>query len=127
MEKSVSSSNEIQQAVESLASEKVDAIYAPTDNTIAAAMPTVSQVATEHKIPTVVGCDTMVEDGGLVSYSINYKDLGYKAGEMAVKILKGEAKPADMPIEYLDKTGSSLIKNEKLAKELGIDLSVLDN
>ena len=127
VEKSVSSSNEIQQAVESLASEKVDAIYAPTDNTIAAAMPTVSQVATEHKIPTVVGCDTMVEDGGLVSYSINYKDLGYKAGEMAVKILKGEAKPADMPIEYLDKTGSSLIKNEKLAKELGIDLSVLDN
>ena len=120
-----SSSNEVQQVVESMA-RKVDAIYAPTDNTIAASMSTVAMVANEHKLPTVVGCDTMVEDGGMLSYSINYKDLGYKAGEMAVKILKGEAKPADMPIEYLDKSGSSLIKNEETAKAVGVDLSVLD-
>ena len=121
----VSSSNEIQQVVESMVG-KVDAIYAPTDNTIAAGMSTVAMVANEHKLPTIVGCDTMVEDGGMLSYSINYKDLGYKAGEMAVKILKGEAKPAEMPIEYLDKSGSSLVKNEETAKACGVDLSVLD-
>ena len=121
----VSSSNEIQQVVESMVG-KVDAIYAPTDNTIAAGMSTVAMVANEHKLPTIVGCDTMVEDGGMLSYSINYKDLGYKAGEMAVKILKGEAKPSDMPIEYLDKSGSSLIKNEETAAACGVDLSVLD-
>ena len=45
---------------------------------------------------------------------------------MAVKILMGEAKPSDMPIEYLDKSGSSLIKNEETAKAVGVDLSVLD-
>lgn len=39
--------------------------------------------------------------GGLFTLSINYKDLGYAAGEMAVKILKGEAKPEDMPIKHL--------------------------
>ena len=96
----VSSSNEIQQMVESMAG-KVDAIYAPTDNTIAAGMATVSMVATENKLPVIVGCDTMVEDGGLASYSVSYYDLGYKAGEMAVKILTEDANPADMPIEYL--------------------------
>ena len=121
----VSSSNEIQQVVESMVG-KVDAIYAPTDNTIAAGMSTVAMVANEHKLPTIVGCDTMVTDGGMLSYSINYKDLGYKAGEMAVKILKSEAKPADMPIEYLDKDGSSLIKNDETAAACGVDLSVLD-
>ena len=41
----------------------------------------------------------MVENGGLASYGINYYDLGYQTGEMAVSILKGEAKPADMPVQ----------------------------
>ena len=121
----VSSSNEIQQVVESMVG-KVDAIYAPTDNTIAAGMATVSMVANDNKIPVIVGCDTMVEDGGLASYSINYYDLGYKAGEMAVKILKGKAKPADMPIEYLSSKECKLIVNKTTADTLGIDLSALD-
>ncbi|QWT18253.1 ABC transporter substrate-binding protein [Collinsella sp. zg1085] len=118
----VSSSNEIQQVVESMIG-KVDALYAPTDNTIAAGMSTVAMVAQENKLPTVVGCDTMVEDGGMISYSINYEDLGYKAGEMAVKILKGEAKPADMPIETLSKSECKLIVNAAVAKAIGVDLS----
>ncbi len=122
----VSSSNEIQQVVESMVG-KVDAIYAPTDNTIAAGMATVSMVATDNNIPVIVGCDTMVEDGGLASYSINYYDLGYKAGEMAVKILKGEAEPADMSIEYLSSDECKLIVNTTTADALGIDVSGLKN
>ena len=35
--------------------------------------------------------------GGVFTLSINYEDLGYRAGEMAVKILKGEAKPPIWP------------------------------
>ena len=51
---SVSSSNEIQQVVESMVG-KVDACYAPTDNTIAAGMSTVSMVANENKLPVICG------------------------------------------------------------------------
>ena len=122
----VSSSNEIQQMVESMAG-KVDAIYAPTDNTIAAGMATVSMVATENKLPVIVGCDTMVEDGGLASYSVSYYDLGYKAGEMAVKILAEDADPADMPIEYLSSKECKLIVNQATADALGIDISMLED
>lgn len=121
---SVSSSNEIQQVTESTVG-KVDAIYAPTDNTIAAGMATVAMVARENKIPTVVGCDTMVEDGGLISYSINYEDLGRRAGEMAVKILQGEAKPADLPIETLSSSECKLIVNADMAEACGVDVSEL--
>ncbi|OUN46970.1 ABC transporter substrate-binding protein [Collinsella sp. An7] len=120
----VSSSNEIQQVIESMVG-KVDAIYAPTDNTIAAGMSTVAMVANENKLPVIVGCDTMVEDGGLASYSINYYDLGYKAGEMAVKILTEGADPADMPIEYLDASECQLIANQATADEVGVDISGL--
>ena len=124
-EMTVSSSNELQQAVESLAG-RVDAIYAPTDNTIAAGMSTVAMVANENKIPVIVGCDTMVEDGGLASYSINYTDLGRKAGEMAVRILTEGADPAEMPIEYLSSDECTLIANQATADEVGVDISVLE-
>ena len=122
----VSSSNEIQQVVESMVG-KVDAIYTPTDNTIAAGMATVSMVANENDLPVIVGCDTMVEDGGLASYSINYYDLGYKAGEMAVDILTGEADPADTPIAYLEADECTLIANQATADEIGIDISGLED
>ena len=124
-EYTISSSNELQQVVESMVG-KVDAIYAPTDNTIAAGMATVAMVANENKIPTVVGCDTMVEDGGMMSYSINYEDLGRRAGEMAVKILKGEAEPATMPIETLSSDECKLIVNKETAEACGVDISGID-
>ena len=121
----VSSSNEIQQVVESMIG-KVDVIYAPTDNTIAAGMQTVSMVATEHKLPIICGESGMVANGGLATYGIDYEKLGYKTGEMAVKILNGEAKPAEMPIEHLDVSECTLATNKEIAKTLGIDLSKLD-
>ncbi|MBY4797172.1 ABC transporter substrate-binding protein [Collinsella sp. AGMB00827] len=120
----VASSNEIQQVVESAVG-KVDALYAPTDNTIAAGMATVAMVAKENRIPTVVGCDTMVKDGGMMSYSINYEDLGRKAGEMAVKILTGKATPAEMPIETLSASECKLIVNAAMAEACGVDISGL--
>ena len=126
VEFTVSSSNEVQQVAESMVG-KVDAIYAPTDNTIAAGMATVSMVANENKLPVIVGCDTMVEDGGLASYSVSYYDLGYKAGEMAVKILAEDADPADMPIEYLSSKECKLIVNQATADALGIDISMLED
>nr|WP_314638481.1 ABC transporter substrate-binding protein [uncultured Olsenella sp.] len=121
---SVSSSNEIQQVVESMVG-KVDVAYAPTDNTIAAGMSTVSMVAIEHKLPVIVGEQGMVDNGGLATYGINYDQLGYKAGQMAVKVLKGEAKPAEMPIEYLAAEDCTLATNQATADAIGVDLSVL--
>lgn len=115
----VSNSNEIQQVVQSLCG-KVDAIYAPTDNMIAAGMATVAQVANENKVPVIVGESGMVSAGGLATYGINYYELGKQTAKMAVSILKGEKKVQDMPIEYLEKCDLSV--NEETAKILGITI-----
>lgn len=123
---SVSSSNEIQQVVESMVG-KVDVVYTPTDNTIAAGMTTVAMIANDNKLPTICGEEGMVDNGGLATYGINYEELGKLAGQMAVKILKGESKPADMAIEHLDASKCTLKTNEETAKKLGIDLSVLNS
>lgn len=121
----VSNSNEIQTVVESMAGE-VDVIYTPTDNMIAAGMATVSMVATDNKIPCIVGESGMVDNGGLATYGIDYYNLGKMTAKMAAKILKGEAKPEDMPIEYLEAAECKLSVNKETAEKLGIDLSVLD-
>lgn len=119
VEATVSNSNEIQQVTQSLCG-KVDVIYSPTDNMIAAGMPLVAQVAIENKIPTIVGEEGMCKAGGLATYGINYYELGKQTARMAVRILKGESKPAEMPIEYLDTC--DFLVNEETAKALGITI-----
>lgn len=124
VEYTASSSNEVQQVVESMVG-KVDAIYTPTDNTIASAMTVIASIANENKVPTVCGEAAHVEAGGLASISINYEELGRRAGEMAVRILSEGANPADMPIETMTADECDLVYNQKTADELGIDVSSL--
>lgn len=120
----VSNSNEIQTVVESMIG-KVDAIYAPTDNTIAAGMATVGQVADDNKIPVICGEAGMTNEGGLATYGIDYYQLGYLAGQQAVEILTEGKSPADIPIGYLDADKCELTINQETADLLGIDTSVV--
>lgn len=118
----VSGLNEIQTVVESMVG-KIDVIYTPTDNTIANGMSTVAMVATDHNLPIICGEKGMVDAGGLATYGIDYYQLGYMAGQMAVKILADGADPATMPIGYLAADQCELAVNEETAKALNIDLS----
>lgn len=119
VEVTVSNSNDVQQATQSIV-EKCDAIYIPTDNTFATAIPTVYGVTSKSKTPVICGEAGMVESGGLATLGINYYDLGYQTGLMAIKILKGEAKPGDMPIERATKFDFAI--NGKVAEEIGIEI-----
>lgn len=118
----VSSSNEIQSVVESMVG-KVEAVYAPTDNMIAAGMTTVAMVANENNLPVICGEAGMVEAGGLATFGIDYYNLGKLTAEQAVKILKGEAATADMPIGYLTADQCEFAGNDETAATFGIDLS----
>ena len=117
--KTVSSSNEVQQVAQSLVG-RVQAVYVPTDNMLASGMKTLSMVFTPAKIPIVVGESGMVKNGGVATYGINYYKLGQQTAQMAVKILTGEAQPADMPIEYQEDMDAAV--NEDAAKQLGITI-----
>ncbi len=117
VEATVSSSNEIQQVIESVV-DSVDAMYIPTDNTFANAMSTVTLVTEPKGIPVIVGEEGMVNNGGLATIGLSYYKLGYQTGEMAVRILKDDADIATMPIEYLKDTSVSI--NTAVADQLGI-------
>lgn len=120
--KTVSAIDEAKSAIESLKG-KVDFIYIPTDNTLADGMTTVSAAANECGIPTIVGESGMVGNGALATYGINYYELGKATAAMAVKILKGEAEPASMPIEYqTDENVLEVAINTETAEKLGITI-----
>lgn len=117
VEKGVSSSNEINQAMSSLIG-NIDVLYVPTDNLIVSAMPLVSKLATEHKIPVIASEDGSVKSGALACQGIDYEQLGYKTGELAVKILEGE-QVSNIPITFLDDT--QIIINEDTLNALSIE------
>lgn len=121
----ISNSNEIQTVVQSMEG-KIDACWIPTDNKLAAGMATVAMVANEIKLPTICGEANQVESGGLATYGLDYYQLGYLAGEMAVDILVNGKNPAEMPIQFLPTEKCELSVNQDTASILGIDLSVLD-
>lgn len=119
IEGSVSNSNEIQQVTQSLVG-KVDAIYVPTDNMLAAGMANVAMVANEAKLPVIAGESGMVDSGALATYGINYYELGKQTASQAVDILQNGANPAEMPIQYLEKCDFAV--NEATAAAIGITI-----
>lgn len=121
--KGISSSNEVNQAVSSLVG-KVDVIYTPTDNLVASSMPIIAKTATENKIPVIGAEEAHVKNGALACNGISYEKLGYKAGEEAVKLLKG-GNISDIPVSTLEETET--IINETTLTSLGIDKPTDEN
>ncbi|MDR2501792.1 MAG: ABC transporter substrate-binding protein [Oscillospiraceae bacterium] len=113
----VTSSNDVRQAVISIAGE-VDALYLPTDNTLAAAMPAVCGVTADSGTPVICADTGMVKSGGLAALGIDYYRLGYQTGLMAVEVLRGNASPATMPVQY--STNFVYAVNAEAANAIGI-------
>lgn len=94
----INNSNDVQQAITSLV-DQVDAIYLPTDNTVASAMPIVGEVTMAKKIPVICGEAGMVSGGGTATLGISYYNLGWQTGLMAIDVLKNGADVSKMPIQ----------------------------
>lgn len=118
IEGTVTNSSEVQQVAQSLAGE-ADALFSPIDNTVATAMPVVAQVAKAAKIPMYVGADTMVEDGGLATYGVNYTELGRETADMAAEILNGK-NPGDMPVRTISDV--KIYVNKDTAEAIGVEI-----
>ena len=117
IEATITNPNDIQQVVQSIIG-KAEAIYIPTDNMLASGMANVISVTEPAKIPVICGEVDMLKSGGLATYGISHYELGKLTSKQAVRILKGEAVPANMPIEYLQTPTLSI--NTNAAEKLGI-------
>ena len=117
-EGTVTNVNDIQQVVQSIVGE-VDALYIPTDNTFASAIPLVVSITDVEKIPVICGENGMVKGGGLATVGIDYYKLGQQTGKMAIRILEGED-ISKMPVEFPDST--EICINLDTAAKIGVTI-----
>ena len=113
---SFADSNDLSSVCQNAANEN-DALYVPTDNTVAANTGIVDGICRPAKKPVFAGEEGICAGCGVATLSISYYDLGYTTGEMAAKILNGEADISSMPIEYTDVTKKY---NKTVCDDLGL-------
>ena len=100
------------------AADNSDVIYVPTDNTCANNTGVIDNICRPAGVPIIAGEEGICGGCGVATLSISYYDLGYTTGEMAVKILTGEADVSEMPIEYAPQFTKKY--NETICADLGL-------
>lgn len=76
---------------------RVDAIWEPSDNTVAAAIEALVKVCEDNQIPLFGSDISMARAGAISGLGLDYHVNGVECGKIAARILRGE-KPADIPI-----------------------------
>ena len=124
VEMGISTSADIPLAADNLLS-KVDCLSNLTDNTVVQGLPTILAKASEARIPVFGSEIEQVKIGCLAAAGIDYVELGKKTGQMAARILKGEASASEMPYETFEDYNTYF--NQAVADNLGIgvDSSIL--
>ena len=75
------------------------------------------ELAGKYRLPAIYFQKEFVDEGGLMSYGVDFDDLYRRAAVYVDKILKG-AKPADLPVQQATKF--EFIVNLKAAKQIGL-------
>ena len=105
-------------AVTQEAADFSDVIYIPTDNTAANNATAIDSVCRPAGVPIITGEEGPCGACGIATMTIDYYDLGYTTGQMAVSILKDGEDITQMPIQYAPEV--TYLYNEEICKELGI-------
>ncbi|MDY3249858.1 MAG: ABC transporter substrate-binding protein [Candidatus Choladocola sp.] len=119
---SFSDSNDLS-AVTLDASSNCDVIYVPTDNTIASNAELIANICRPACVPVIAGEESTCRICGVATLSIDYYDLGYQTGKMALRILTENADISKMPVEYA--TEYTKRYNEEICSEM--DITVLED
>ena len=114
---SFSSSSDLPAVAEKAAAES-DVIYAPTDNALANSAAVLDGICRPKKVPVIAGEEGICSGCGVATLSISYLELGKVTGEMAAKVLLGEAKISEMAIQYA--SDPTYKYNKEICQELGL-------
>jgi len=98
---------------------KADVIFIPTDNTVAEALDSVIAVGLEHRIPVYAADVDAVKRGAIAAIGFDYYSIGWQAGNIAVRVLRGE-KPGRIPVGGVEET--RLYVNPPMAAKIGLTL-----
>ena len=124
VEKTANTNDEVITAASALISEKVDAIFTPTDNVIMSAELAIYEDLAAAGIPHYTGADSFVRNGAFATCGVNYTDLGHKTADLAYQAL---TEGMDGLEDYYLMEGGIITVNTETASALGADYSAFSD
>jgi putative ABC transport system substrate-binding protein len=96
----VANAHEIPKSAQVLVNEKIDLLFPISDNTLNASFEALGRAAEENRLPLIGGFLRSVELGACAAVGFNFYDMGYRTGQIAVRVKNGES-PARIPIQSM--------------------------
>jgi putative ABC transport system substrate-binding protein len=109
---------DLEPAFEMAVRQRVDALVVGIDTLTQANQRLIVDLAAKHRLPAMYASTEFA--GGLISYGVDYPEMYRRAATYAHKILKGGAKPADLPVQ--EPTKFQLVINSTTARSLGLTI-----
>ena len=110
----------LEEAFQTAKQKQVGAIITTAGPRMFAQRKRIIELAGKYRLPAIYFQKEFAEEGGLMSYGVDYGDLFRESAHYVDKILKG-AKPADLPVQQATKF--EFIINLNAAKQIGLTLS----
>ncbi|MEO6742879.1 MAG: ABC transporter substrate-binding protein [Caldimonas sp.] len=112
----VSKPEDLAPAFEQMVRQRAEGVAVATSLLTGAHQPEIAALALKHRTPSIGDGYTFAEFGLMMSYSIDWPEVGRNAANYIYKILKG-AHPADLPIQQA--TRFDFVVNQRTARAVG--------
>ena len=110
--------SEVELAAQAAVTDKVDAIFTPSDNTIMTAELSIYELFADAGIPHYAGADSFALNGAFLGYGVDYANLGVETAKMAADILLNDLNPGEVSVLTFD-NGTATI-NTDICTKLGL-------
>jgi putative ABC transport system substrate-binding protein len=110
---------DVDNAYLALKSEPVDGLIVLFDRITAAYSVNIVSVADRLRLPVIYGARHFIDDGGIVSYGIDWAAAVLRSAGYVARILDGE-KPANLPVQQ--PTQFQLVVNKHMARVRGVTI-----
>ncbi len=117
----VTNPNDVLLSAQELVNKKIDVLLPISDNTINASFGALGKVAEENTLPLFGGFLLSTELGACAAMGFDFYDMGYKTGELVLRVKGGES-PARIPIQSILKV--NLYLNLRAAGKQGVRFQV---
>jgi putative tryptophan/tyrosine transport system substrate-binding protein len=119
VEKRVTSADDLRAALRALRPGEVDAHFHVADSLLTRYADLVIEAAKAKKLPTIYQDREVVVRGALACYGLSYYAMGRLSAKYVQRVLQG-ARPADLPVEQLDRL--DFVINLKTARAIGLTI-----
>ena len=122
----VTAQSEVTQAIDTLLGEQVDCFSNLTDNNVVGVLSSILEKTDEAGIPVYGSEVEQVKMGCVAAAGIDYIALGRQTGEMAARILMGEATASEMDYETITEYGIYINSDALAAMGITVPQEIAD-